>query len=114
MKLMADKQDRGCRFVSAVSLVDAKGEVHTFVDESSTVGVLAETAAAPREDMQSAISRLFIPQNFDKPLAAMSPTELNAYWAQRINLSALMQLVEALPTLALAPQKEKTRDVLSR
>lgn len=114
MRLVAGKTDRGCRFVSAVSLVDAQGKVHTFVDESSTVGTLAEIAAAAREDMQSLISRLFIPQDFNKPLAAMSPTELNAYWAQRVNLSAMMQLVEALPNLTLRPQKEKTRDLLAR
>lgn len=113
-KLMADKEERGCRFVSAVSLVDVNGKLHTFIDESSAIGSVADVPAETKQEQQSIVSRLFIPEGFDKPIAAMTPTEINAYWAQKGSFSAMSQLAEALPNIALNREKDKTDDVLAR
>lgn len=107
MRLMDGKEDRSCRFVSAVSMVDAKGNIHTFVDESSAVGAIADVPAETKQEQQSIISRVFVPEGFDKPIAAMSPTEINAYWAQKGSFSAMMQLAEALHDIPLSLYQEK-------
>jgi XTP/dITP diphosphohydrolase len=83
LRLMQGVPDRSCRFISALTYIDAQGQTQTFIDEAA-VGRLSEQADLTPVAVYSDWWRVFIPEGADQPLSALPDGERAAllkYWS---------------------------------
>ncbi|MBN8592664.1 MAG: hypothetical protein J0M33_12945 [Anaerolineae bacterium] len=74
LRLMQGVPDRSCRFISALTYIDAQGQTQTFIDEAA-VGRLSEQADPTPIAVYSDWWRVFIPEGTDQPLSALPESE---------------------------------------
>lgn len=74
LRLMQGVPDRSCRFISALTYIDAQGQPQTFIDEAA-VGRLSEQADPTPIAVYSDWWRVFIPEGTDQPLSALPESE---------------------------------------
>lgn len=83
LRLMQGVPDRSCRFISALTYIDAQGQTQTFIDEAA-VGRLSEQADPTPIAVYSDWWRVFIPEGADQPFSALPEGEraaLMKHWS---------------------------------
>jgi len=77
VRLLNSKEARTCYFRQALGYVDEEGSAHTFTNEPTEKGRIANEVAERNTDISwSPLWRIFIPANADKPLALFSKAEI--------------------------------------
>lgn len=74
LRLMQGVPDRSCKFISALTYIDAQGQTQTFIDEAA-VGRLSEQADPTPIAVYSDWWRVFIPEGTDQPFSALPESE---------------------------------------
>lgn len=98
LTMLAAIEDRRCFFISALGYADAEGNVDVIVSRHETGTLMRAPSGQNFAQSWSALSHIFVPDGFDKTMAAMTPDEhaqLYDQWRPHNIFCAFAQLASA-------------------